>query len=78
MSVKPFTRIASIVFALVCLGHLTRISFDWQVTVQGVSIPMWVSVVGMVVTAILSVMLWRESRSRRRSGPESQNSPASQ
>jgi len=67
---KPFTRIASIVFALVCLGHITRLSFAWDITIQEVPVPMWVSVVGMVATAILSVMLWRESRSRaHRSDP---------
>ena len=61
---KPFTKIASVVFAVVCLGHLVRLSLGWEVTVHGVPIPAWVSVVGMVATSILSVVLWRESRSR--------------
>ena len=61
MSIKPFTRIASVVFALVCLAHVTRLSFGWDVAIHGVFIPAWVSVVGMVATAVLSVMLWRES-----------------
>ena len=59
---KPFTRIASVVFAVVCLGHITRLSVGWDVTIHGVALPMWISVVGTVATAILSVMLWRESR----------------
>ncbi|MEI6150827.1 MAG: hypothetical protein WCS01_17165 [bacterium] len=60
---KPFAKVASVVFALVCLGHIIRISFGWEVTVNGVPIPTWVSIVGGLATAILSVMLWRESRS---------------
>jgi hypothetical protein len=62
MNMKPFTKIASVVFAIVCLGHVVRLSFGWDVSVHGAPIPMWVSVVGAVATAILSVMLWRESR----------------
>jgi hypothetical protein len=59
---KPFTAIAIVVFGLVALVHLLRLLLDWYVVVAGVSIPMWVSVLGLIVTAGLATMLWREQR----------------
>jgi hypothetical protein len=35
---------------------------QWQVTVGNAAVPMWVSVLGAVVTAVLGVLLWREGR----------------
>jgi len=66
---KPFTTIATVVFALVAVLHLARIALGWNVVVGesvvavgGTAIPMWASYVGLVVAAGLAVMLWRESR----------------
>ncbi len=59
---KPFTAIAIAVFGLVAFVHLLRLLFDWYVVVAGVSIPMWVSALGLVVPAGLAAMLWREMR----------------
>jgi len=59
---KPFTTIAVIVFAFVALVQALRLLMAWPVSVGGVDIPMWVSVVALVVALALSVMLWRERR----------------
>jgi hypothetical protein len=59
---KPFTAIAIGVFVLVAFVHLLRLLFDWYVVVAGLSIPMWVSVLGLVITAGLATMLWWEQR----------------
>ena len=59
---KPFTAISISVFALVALSHLLRLIFGWAMTVQDVSVPMWVSVVGVVVPAGLAIMLYREMK----------------
>lgn len=59
---KPFTNIASIVFLLIALLQLTRFILSWAVTVNGTSIPVWVSGLAFIITAILAVMLWREAR----------------
>ena len=61
---KPFTSLAAVVFAGVCAAHAVRLCLGWEVTVHGAQIPLWLSGLGMVVTAGLSVMLWRESRER--------------
>ena len=59
---KPFTKIASIILALVGLLHLSRVILNTQIIVGSVEIPMWVSVVGFIVPFILSIGLWRESK----------------
>jgi hypothetical protein len=63
---KPYTAISISVFTLVALSHLLRLIFGWAMTVQGVSIPMWVSVVGVVVPAGLAMMLYREMKNEER------------
>ncbi len=59
---KPFTTAAVGVFSLVSLVQLLRVVLAWQVTVDGVFIPPWVSVIACVVAATLAFMLWREAR----------------
>ena len=59
---KPFTKTASIILAIVALLHLARILLQNAVMVDDVSIPMWVSIVGFIVATILSIGLWRESK----------------
>ena len=59
---KPFTVISIVVFSLVSILQLTRLVLGWDVSVNGVVIPFWVSGVAFVVSGGLAVMLWRESR----------------
>lgn len=59
---KPFTLISTILFAIVALAHLVRIVQGWEILVDDVSIPVWVSVVGVVVPGGLAIMLYRESK----------------
>ncbi len=54
MMQKMFSIIAGTLFALVALAHLGRITQGWDITAAGMAIPMWVSWVGLVVTAILA------------------------
>ena len=58
---KPFNTVAVVVFSLVALLQLLRVLSGWEVTVNGVAIPNWASVVAFVVAAALAVMLWREA-----------------
>ncbi len=57
---RPFTVIAIVVLGLMALAHLLRLLLGWYVVVAGLSIPMWISVLGLVVAAGLATMLWRE------------------
>ena len=59
---KPFTTLAVVVFSLIALLQLMRVAMGWVVTVNGNSIPLWVSVILAVLAATLSVMLRREAQ----------------
>ena len=59
---KPFTNIAIVVFALVAVVQLLRVALGWEVTVHGIFIPIWASVIACVFAATLAFMLWRETR----------------
>ena len=59
---KPFTMLAVLVLALVALLHLLRFVYGWEATINGAAVPMWASVLGIVIAGGLAVMLWRESR----------------
>ena len=62
---KPFTTIAVVVFSLVALFQLLRAVLGWNVTVNGIAIPVWGSVIAFAVAATLAVMLWREAHRDR-------------
>ena len=59
---KPFTIIAAGLFALIAVVQLVRFLFSWEITVNGVMIPVWASGIVSVIAAGLAVMLWREAR----------------
>jgi hypothetical protein len=57
-------RVASVIFALFAIGHLVRLINQLQVTVATYQIPMWASVVALIIAAILSIWMWRLSSTR--------------
>ncbi len=57
---KPFTLIAIVVFVLVALFHVARYFLGWEIIINAVPIPMWVSLLGFVIAGGLALMLWRE------------------
>lgn len=59
---KPFTVIAIVVFSLIAILQLTRFILGWEVSVNGVIIPVWASGIAFVIAGGLAVMLWRETR----------------
>jgi protein-S-isoprenylcysteine O-methyltransferase Ste14 len=59
---KPFTFIAVLVFALIAIVHVLRLVFGWEVTLNAAVVPMWVSVIGLLIAGALAVALWWESR----------------
>jgi hypothetical protein len=59
---RPFTSLAAIIFAVVALVHLMRLTYGWVVTIVGADVPMWTSVLGLVIAGGLAAGLWWESR----------------
>lgn len=60
--VKPFTTIGSLVFLVIAFIHLVRLYFGWEVIINGMIIPLWISVPGFLIMSGLALMLWKESR----------------
>ncbi len=59
---KPMTKIASVILALVGLLHLARVLYKTNVLIDNFELPLWVSMVGFTVASLLSFGLWRESK----------------
>jgi len=59
---KPFTHIAILLLALVAILQLLRFVLGWEVTLNGMIIPLWASAIACVVAGALAAMLWLESR----------------
>ena len=59
---KPFTKITALFLFLVALIHLVRLISGWEILVNGNAIPLWASVIGMIIPSFLAVMLYRESK----------------
>lgn len=64
---KPFTTLAVVILSLISLLQLMRFVQGWEVSINGVIVPVWVSGLAFVVLAGLAAMLWRESRAPGRS-----------
>ena len=60
---RPFTKIASVIFGLIALLHLLRLTlFHLEVVVGNVQIPLWISAAGLALTAVLCIGLWKEAK----------------
>ena len=53
---KPFTVIAIVVFAIVSLSHLLRYVLGWEVIINAVAIPMWLSLLAFVIAGGLAFL----------------------
>ena len=59
---KPFTLIAVGLLSLLAVLQLLRFVLGWEVTINGVRIPVWASGIAFVVAAGLAVTVWLEAR----------------
>ena len=59
---KPFTTIAIIVFAALCVFHILRLIIGWEAEIDHIVIPLWISGVGALVSGLMAIMLWKESK----------------
>jgi uncharacterized SAM-binding protein YcdF (DUF218 family) len=58
---KLFTNFAIAIFILIAVMHLLWLVFGWEVTINDLVIPMWVSVMGLFIAGALAYFLWREA-----------------
>ncbi len=55
--------LAIIVFTIVALAHLLRLVDGTQIVVGSTSIPMWVSILGVLAPGLIAIQLWKETKS---------------
>jgi len=55
-------RVASVIFALFCLGHIFRLVRHTQVLLAGhIVVPLWISVIAVIISGALSIWMWKLS-----------------
>jgi hypothetical protein len=54
MNQKTFSLLASVIFLLIALGHLSRLVFNWSISLGGWSVPFWVNGVALLIFAYLA------------------------
>jgi len=59
---RPASSIGALLFSFFAIAHLLRLIFQVQVLVGGATLPMWVSVAGVIVPGALAVALWKEAQ----------------
>jgi hypothetical protein len=62
MGNKPFTLIAAILFGLAALLHVYRLFTHFQVIVGSHAVSQTVSIVAIIIAAVMSWGLYRESK----------------
>jgi hypothetical protein len=59
---KPVTTVVVFLLSAISIPQLLRIVFQVDIVANGVNIPIWLSIFGCIVPAMLAFMLWRENR----------------
>ena len=63
---KPFTVVAIAIFSLMSIIHILRLIYGWDVILNGIQVPIWMSSIAAVAAGVIAYMLWRESFKGRR------------
>lgn len=66
MSHRAFSLGAGVIFSLIVLGHVIRLAFSVPWVVAGWTVPMWMSMVGVLVAGFMAYEGFRLSRNARR------------
>jgi len=59
---KPVTTIVVLLLIVISIAQLLRLIFQVEIIAAGIHIPVWLSIFGFIIPAILALMLWRENR----------------
>jgi uncharacterized protein involved in cysteine biosynthesis len=62
LSRKIYMPVTATLFLVVAIMHLLRIIFGWQVEIGGLSIPFWVSWLGVLVAGALAYFGFTQRR----------------
>lgn len=62
MTPKTFSLTTGVIFSLIASAHVLRLIFRWNVTVDGGTIPTWVSWLALLIAAYLAFEGFRLSK----------------
>lgn len=54
MSHKSFFQVTGAIFGVIAVLHLARLVWEWQAEIGGWSVPMWLSVVAVLLAGFFS------------------------
>ena len=60
---KTGSTLAIIVFTIVALAHLYRLVSGVEILLDGSTVPLWVSIPGVLLPGLIAFLLWKESKS---------------
>jgi hypothetical protein len=63
MNTKTYLIVSSVIFALMAVMHLMRLVLGWSVVLGMTSVPLWASLLAVLVT--VSLAIWGFSLMRR-------------
>jgi hypothetical protein len=63
MTTKAYLIVSTIIFTVVAVMHLLRLTLGWSVMLGMTSVPFWVSVLALLISA--AVAIWGLSLVRR-------------
>ncbi|MDO8675457.1 MAG: hypothetical protein Q7K71_05000 [Candidatus Omnitrophota bacterium] len=55
-------KVAGAFFLLIAIVHFLRVIFGWGVIINGLMMPLWVSVIAGLITFTLSMWMFRSTR----------------
>jgi len=59
---KTVTIIVVVLLIIISIAHLLRLIFQVEIIAAGFCIPVWLSIFGVIMPAILALLLWRENK----------------
>ena len=62
MDPRNYSRLAALIFALIAIVQLLRVLFAWEVTLDGVPIPLFVSGMACFIAAAMAWLGFTSSR----------------
>ena len=64
MTHQTFSLVTAVLFFLMALLHAVRLLRGWQFTVEGAVVPIWISWIGLAITAYLAYEGFRLARTK--------------
>jgi len=61
-TMKPITTIVVLLLLVISIAQLLRLIFQVEIIAAGFYIPVWLSIFGFIIPAILALLLWRENK----------------